>query len=120
MISNRHAKFILAKQEGQKGFYAGVVLRLEFGSLLEIQYESSCDPKWEVAVKCGINYCLERLIQTKGETAFKIVVEEVWSNPVDTTEMTVAYAAAHALWDAIETNSPFPVNFDLAREKFTL
>ena len=107
----KQSKFAFLRQEGQIGYYATVILHVERQSIMEIQYGDSCDPSWESAARFGVSYALGQLAKTEGDVAFRIVIEKVLGHEIDTTDVIVAYAAAHALWDAIESKSEFPIAF---------
>jgi len=57
---------------------------------------------WKSSVLFGVRYALRKAPSSlKPGSPFRVRIAEVGGYMLDTTELTLAYAAAHALWKAL-------------------
>lgn len=69
-------------------------------------------PEYVPAVTVGIRYAWEKLNPYKRGAGAAVKVLEVTPLPVDTTEITMVYAAALATWDALQLQPEQPIVLD--------
>ena len=116
----------LATQVGPCGFFAGVCFECEcvseFG--LSITYGGKFltrDTRWKAALEFGIQHAWGhvRLRNEKESSGLKVTVIRIdWHNDCDTTVLTVAYAAAHALYNALGLIGELSPHFDQSKKQF--
>jgi len=65
--------------------------------------------RWRHGLAFGIAYACERSVALRRKAARVRVTDVEWHNPVDTTEIVMAFVAANALWNALgETQAAAP------------
>ena len=67
------------------------------------------------AVTVGIQYGWEKLNRYKRGDGAAVKVLEITPLPVDTTQITMVYAAALATWDALQLQPEHPIVLDSER-----
>jgi hypothetical protein len=116
-------EFELAKQIGHHAFYAKVTIIVSpqvKGSDCLISIDSEVDRRWHSAVSFGIEYAWERVRRESAE-AHSVAVQVIavdWQ-PSDSTMMTVAFSAAHALWKALKHTPGAPPELDALSGRFS-
>ena len=109
-FSSFQGKYLLAKQFGNAGFYADVVLKVRVESGHDdvvITYPADMAPDWQAAIGFGLAYAREHL--PRDQRLGKRLSVEILSakgHLVDTSTMTLAFAAAKALWNAMGCEGP--------------
>jgi hypothetical protein len=103
---------VVAEQLGGWGCFAKVKVEVQEPqdktqtSILfkeDAYYGKPIPPAWETVVSFGVNYAFEHLSPDMRNKGYIVIVTGMEDNPVDTTSVAVAYAAARALWDALGT-----------------
>ena len=98
-------EFILARQKGNKGFYARVLLQAEPSPDqvgVRVDFDTSVDEEWRIPAIFGIIYAWEQSARRFPERGLSVQVLEVRWQPVDTSSLCVSFAASFALWSALE------------------
>jgi hypothetical protein len=93
----------VARQEGERGFYASVTVQLD---ATVTPAEPTHATEWLPFARAGIVYALSVV----GASERAVHVTDIASMPCDTTATTVAIAAARATWQALDI--PFPSEAD--------
>ena len=70
------------------------------------------EPWYASAVTVGIRYAWEKLNHYKRGEGVAVKVLEITPLMVDTTEITMVYAAALATWDALQLQPEHPIVLD--------
>jgi len=115
-------EYVLAKQVGDRAFFAKVTLVVspsvdEAG--LDITIDPTVDQRWHSAVSFGIEYGWERLGRERVDMpSVRVHVAAVEWQPSDTTLMTVAFAAANAIWKALKHRPAKEPQLDVASGSF--
>jgi hypothetical protein len=114
--------FKLACQSGGKGYYGEV--RLATRSVcdrgLVIDFAPGCEAHWRIGAEFGITYGWE-LVQFSRSRGNGLVVTvlDIRGQPVDTTNLVVAFVAANALWNALGSAPEHSPSFDATNGRFT-
>jgi len=114
----KRGSHILARRDGNHGYYASVVLEVEVsGKRGEHSIEFAEEVgAYRAGLSFGIAYAHEKSALEQG---IRVRVLELRGHVVDTTEVVVAYAAAHALWDALGVTPPRELVLDARAAEFT-
>jgi hypothetical protein len=107
----------LAVQHGRAGYYAVVRLEVKLVSFFQGARVSYADPAtpWKAAAEFGVGYAYERTQRAGPKTqGAEVRVREIGWQPVDTTELLVALAAAHAFCRAVGKVPPPTLRLDPA------
>jgi hypothetical protein len=99
----KNAGFTIAIQYEEWGYFATVDIAVDLSgtSSILVEFADAVDEQWRDALKFGIRYAWEH-IGNSCSAGLRVKVEYVEWNPVDTTQLVVAYTAAMALWKALE------------------
>ena len=106
--------FSLKRQVGGRGMFAEVSLEVSSAEVLRVQLgpRLSSDAyalRYEPAARLGINYAWEKVKRHWKSPGANVLVLEIRTMPVDTTEMGVVYAAAMAMWNGLERQPAKPI-----------
>jgi hypothetical protein len=99
----------LAVQHEQMGYYAVVRLEVKLVSFFQGARVTFADPAtpWKAAAEFGVGYAYERTHRAGPKTlGAEVRVREIVWQPVDTTELLVAFAAAQAFCRAVGKAPP--------------
>lgn len=117
-MNNRTARgaFRLAEQVGQFGYFAAIELVVEIstGSHGEVRIElpQELPSHWRNGLVFGIDYALGHArIQSSGQNISCVRVENLETNPVDTSSVLLAFVAAKAVCSAIHIEPPARFTF---------
>ena len=110
-------EFRLATQSGSRGFYGVVTLDVEgptSDGAVSVEFDRQCAEMWQLGARFGIDYVLER-ISTRScfPKGGRIIVRSIVGQPVDTSNLTIAYVAAEALLQALGIQTNKRPNIDL-------
>jgi len=107
----------VVRQVGGTGVFA--VVRLDVGMSgpqhkleldIDIGVKMNSDAMWWLpAATVGIRYAWEKVNQSQLRTGVSVKVLEITEMTVDTTEITVVYAAALAMWDGLKLQPACPI-----------
>lgn len=105
-LGDNIGEYMLAKQVGNRAFFARVAMEVSSssnGSNLIVSIDPAIESRWHSAVSFGIEYAWELLVReiTIMPSVAVRVISVDWQ-PADSTMMTVAFASANALWEALK------------------
>lgn len=103
-----NGEYQLAIQKGDIGYFSKVSLEVNFTDkensveviFDEIVFDEVIEKPWKTAVQFGIEYAYEKL--QNNEKGIKVNVTEIRGHLVDTTQITIAFSAMYALWNALD------------------
>jgi hypothetical protein len=118
----KNGEFVLAKQLGSKGYYGRIRLAVEptISRMLTVDFQAGTEQQWRSGAEFGIVYGWE--LYHRGHPAvggLQVRVLEIHSQPVDTTNLVIAFVAANALWNALEWLPTRLPTFDLKNGIFS-
>jgi hypothetical protein len=97
--------FKVAIQKGQWGFFAEVTLEATPDANhvgVDISFDPVLAQNWQLGARFGVNYAWENTPTfARPFSGIRVVVQEIHGMPIDTTDLTVAFAAMNAFWKAI-------------------
>lgn len=101
----RAGNYDLAIQRGDWGYFASVTLSVGLEAAdegLVVEFETAGDA-WRAGAQFGVAYAYEKSVDQIGQRQrVRVRVTEIRGHIIDTTEICVAYAAAHAFWKALD------------------
>jgi hypothetical protein len=119
---HRRGRFQLAKQVGDRGFFADVSVVLDCipNERLAFAIEQlESDPRnadWIAGIQFGVAYALQQLPSAKANMS--VLITDLHTNPVDSSSLTVAFATCFAVWDASGFVADRPPYFDESKMSF--
>lgn len=120
----KSADYTVAVQHGNLAYYAKVSMNVaseEPGTGLQIDMDPAIDQRWSTALLFGIEYaagCFRRA--AAAQSKIKVKVTNVGWQLSDTTNISMALAAIHAFWKAVEFSPDRGPVLDLPRRQFCL
>src|SRR4051812_41176460 len=104
-MNSRSGTFVLAQQVDARAFFAGVTVEVSSSSGLRqprVVIDSDVDPRWHSAVRFGVAYAWAQLAHDEPNLTPGVVrVTSVEWQPSDSTDMTIVFASANALWESL-------------------
>lgn len=106
---------MLAQQIGSKGYFGKIRLAVEpvNSMTITVAFDETYCQDWRIGTEFGIVYGWELYRRSQPVMkGLRVQVVEICGKPADTTNLVVAFVAAHALWDALEWAPPKAPVFD--------
>jgi hypothetical protein len=109
-------EYKLAVQKAQAAYYAMVRLEVKPVSFFHGARVTFVDPAtpWKAAVEFGVAYAYGHAHMDLKTSGAEVRVRDISWMPTDTTELLVAFAAAHAFCRAIGRTPPATLRLDAA------
>lgn len=101
----QYTTFTFKHQSGGRGYYTEVDLDIhltEGECGLEIRYEDQASPQWREAAMVGVRNawrCVPAKVKVKAHATVR-VLRIAWQ-PAETTDITVVYSVAHAVFKSL-------------------
>lgn len=106
----------LAIQVGQKGYFGKVVVEVEFADREDneviVKFEGTLPLRWRSGALFGVHCVLEHVKQKLFPKGGYIRILCIDGKEVDTSNVVIAFVAAHALYKALDIQPVKPPVFD--------
>src|SRR4051794_9476966 len=102
----QYGEYKFAIQRGSLGYFAKVSLEVALeganqGLTVDFAFGDTGLQRWQSAIQFGVAYVWDKLPNKFGRS-MHVVVREIDYNPVDTSQMAMAFATIHALFNALD------------------